>query len=138
MHNCITIAPRNANFRLLMAGLAWIALLGLVLLPCLRVFPDGYVGWITYPPVRYAEPRYRPARRGPRPWTGWRHFQGRAAWHHARHSFPAVGWQLWGLVVLSAPLGVGVSPEGVSVHGAAWCLLGLPVLRWLLAISGVA
>ena len=63
MHNCIIKGENRPIARRLVEGLHWIALIGLVALPCLGIIPEGYRGWITHTLVWYAEP---PRRRGRR------------------------------------------------------------------------
>lgn len=123
MYNCTIKKQNRPIFHHLVGGLHWIALIGLVVLPCLGIIPAGYGGWITHPPVGYAEPPHRPGRRFLWRRCSWRHFHWRAAWGYARCSFPSVGRQLWLLVVLSA-LSPGEVPRGApSVSWWALCLL---------------
>ena len=137
MHNCTIKKQSRPNSRRLVGGLHWIALIGLVVLPCLGIIPAGYAGWITDPPVRYAEPPRRRARRFPRQRCSWRHFHWRAAWDYACRSYHRVGWQVWLLVTLSGLLPGEVHQE-TPVSWWAWCVLGLPVVRWMVAVSAVA
>ena len=138
MRNC-TIKKQNRPISCrLVEALHWIALIGLVVLPCLGIIPEGYRGWITEPPVWYAEPPRRRGRRFPGCRCSWRHFHWRVAWDYARHSYYRVGWQMWLLVMLSGLLSVGVSQEAPMTSWGALCLLALPVVRWVVAVSAVA
>ena len=154
MHNCTIKKQSRPISRRLVEGLHWIALIGLVLLPCLGVIPEGYRGWITDPPVWYAEPPRRRVGCSPGLRCSWRHFHWRVAWDYARHSYHRVGWQVWLLVSLSGLLSVGVSQQAPTTSGVlrpllslakglskgwlAWCVLGLPIVRWVVAVSAVA
>ena len=134
-----TIIERHGPIYRLVEGLCWMALIGLALLPGLGSLPDGYAGWVTQPAVRYAEAPRRPrrrrhVRRRGSPW----HFHWRAAWGYAGRSLQPMGWQLWLLVTLSVPLSVGAPPEAGPLGWWAYGILGLPVVRWGMAISAVA
>jgi len=162
MHNC-TIEKQNRPIsRRLVEGLHWIALIGLVALPCLGIIPGGYQGCVTHPPVWYAEPPRWRAGRSPGRRCSWQHFEWRVAWDYARCSYHRVGWQVWLLVTLlgflsvevpqQTPTGSGVlsaghppvlsvdplTVEGLSKGWLAWCVLGLPIVRWVVAVSTVA
>ena len=138
MCNC-TIKKQNRPIsHRLVGGLHWIALIGLILLPCLGVIPTGYGGWITHPPIWYVEPVQRRVRRSLWVRCSWRHFHWRAAWSYARRSYQRVGWQVWLLVTLAGLLSVEVPQGASSVSWWAWCVLGLPVVRWVVAVSAVA
>lgn len=113
----------------MMAGLSWAALMGLVILPCLGIIPTGYAGWHTDPPVKYAAARGGAKRRCPGGNCAWRHFQWQAAREYGGRHLPQVGWGMWLMVTLSAPL---------PVNGWAVGMLGVPVMRWLVAVSAVA
>ena len=119
-------------------GLHWIALISLILLPCWGIILDGHEGWITNPPIRYAEPPRRPTRRHPQQSCGRRHFHRQAAWAYARRSFEQVMWQQWLLVTLCGLLSVVGEGDGLPMRWWAVCLLALPVVRWGVAVSGVA
>ena len=150
MHNCIIERQNRPIARRLVGGLHWIALIGLVVLPCLGGIPRGYQGWITHPPVWYAEPPRRPVGHSPGRRCSWRYFHWRVAWDNACQSYHRVGWQVWLLLTLSGFLSVGVSQqasttsgvlspvEGLSRGWLAWCVLALPVVRWVVAVSAVA
>ena len=138
MYNCTIKKQSRPISRCLVEGLHWIALIGLVVLPCLGIIPEGYQGWVTDPPVRYAEPPQWQGCRSPRQRCSWRHFHWRVAWDYARRSYRWVGWQVWLLVTLSGLLTVGVPQEAPSVSGGACWVLGLPVVRWVVAVSAVA
>ena len=137
MHNC-TIKKQNRPIsRRLVEGLHWIALFGLVARPRLGIIPVGYQGWITEPPVLYAESPRRRGRRSSGRRCSWRRFHWRAAWDYARRSYQRVGWQVWLLVTLSGLHTVGVAQEAPLVSWGACCVLGLPVVRWMVAVSAV-
>ncbi|MFQ5858851.1 MAG: hypothetical protein ACE5LU_24895, partial [Anaerolineae bacterium] len=138
MHKYTIIGHWGPMVRDLVGVLSWIALVGLVVLPCLGIIPAGYAGWITHPPVWYAEPRQGPERqRAPR-WRGWRHFHWRAAGGYASRSLGSVGWQVWLLVTLSIPLSLGEQANRAGVSWWAYGALGVPVVRWLVGCSAVA
>ncbi len=158
MYNCIIKGQNTPVSRRLVEGLHWIALIGLVALPCLGIIPEGYRGWITHPPVWYAEPLRRRVGHSPGRRCSWRHFHWRVAWDYACRSYHRVGWQVWLLVTLwgflsvevpqQAPTASGVQSlvlsvapltvEGLSKGWLAWCVLGLPIVRWVVAVSAVA
>ena len=134
-----TIIPQSRPILCrLTEGLCWIALIGLGLLPCLRTIPEGYEGWITHPPVWYAEPPRRSGRWHPQQCCARWHFHWEAAWAYAQRSFQQVVWQLWLLVTLSGFLSVVEGGDGLPMRWWAFCLLALPVVRWSVAVSGVA
>lgn len=122
----------------LFEGLHWIALIGLVMLPCLGSTPAGYAGWITNPPAWYAEPSRWLACRFPQRRCSWRHVHWGAAWGYACRSVQRIGWQVWLLVMLSGPLPVAVLQEVAPVRWWAWWVVGLPLGRWMVAWSAVA
>ncbi|MBS1252725.1 MAG: hypothetical protein MAG451_01767 [Anaerolineales bacterium] len=135
MYHYTTIERHGPIYRLV-EGLCWIALIGLAVLPGLGSLPDGYAGWVTQPPVRpacaghadrYAEPPGRRRRRhGRRRGSAW-HFHWRAAWEYAGRRLEPMGWQVWLLVTLSAPLSVGAPLEVGPIGWWASGVLSLPV-----------
>jgi len=111
---------------LLLSGLHWIALVGLLSLLTLGLVPDSYGGWVTCPPVVYATPPYRRvSHRGHR----WGHFCWRSVWAFSRRTHSRVLWQTWLLLVLASPL-----------PPARWVglLLALPLVRWGVDLTAVA
>ena len=80
MSSAALIRRRQSVGRRLFAGLCWVALLGLGLLPGVGLIPAGYEGWITHPPVWYVPPpRQRVRRHSQRGHACW-HFHWSAAW----------------------------------------------------------
>jgi len=122
---------RQAVGRRLFAGLCWVALLGLGLLPCLGLTPAGYEGWLTQPPVWYGPPPPRVGRHSQQGHACW-HLHWSAAWAYARRSSQSLGWQLWLLLLL------GLVPSLVGSWDTCGLVLVLPVVRWGLAVSAVA
>jgi len=105
-------------------GLHWIALISLILLPCWGIILDGHEGWITNPPIWYAEPPRRPTRWHPQRSCGRQHFHRQAAWAYARRSFEQVMWQQWLLVTLCGLLSAVGEGDGLPMR---WWAVSLTV-----------
>jgi transposase-like protein len=116
-----------SNLRSLFRIASQLAMIGLVVWPCLGVTPEGYGGWLASPPVWYGEGRRREGRRpGIRRWWA-RCVTWREGWEYVCQSWERVGWQIWLVVMLGEPLRL---EEQVS-----W-LLVVPLVRWGVMVSG--
>ena len=110
-------------------GLTRLALLTLILLPCLGVLPKGYGGWLANPPVQYQQaPKKEKHPSQPRP--SWRQFQWQTAWKYAGPRLVNTGYQVGLMLALTLPLKPGAWKGGM--------LAALPLLRWMVAVSAVA
>lgn len=127
MRHYTTVVPNEPILRHLFTGLLRLALLGMVLLPWWGVIPEGYAGWLTDPPILYGN---RPETKRVRsPGASWRHVHWRGAWGYAGRRLSRAAYQMGLLLLVSAPLSLGAW---------GWGVLLLPLMRWGVAVSGVA
>lgn len=128
MNNYTTPTQNKLIANYVFNGLTQLALLTLILLPCLGVLPKGYAGWLTNPPVQY-EQQPGKNKRHPRSKLSRRHFQWQAAWEYARPGLSRTGYQIWLMIIISLPLSLGEW---------GWGLVVLPIVRWVVGVSAVA